>query len=58
MLGKREATVLVKPVYKEVMLSTPDTLCVALIGKQWFFNGQHHSIYEVQADRGDKLPCV
>lgn len=55
MSGKREATVLVQPVYKQVVLFTSDTLCFALTGKQLFFNGQHHSINEVQADRGDKL---
>lgn len=53
MLGKKEATVLVQPVYKQVVLFTSDTLCFALTGKQLFFNGQDHSINEVQADRGD-----
>lgn len=58
MLGKREATVLVQPVYKKVVFFTSDMLCFALTGKQ-LFNGQHQSINEVQADRGDTLaPCL
>lgn len=47
---------MVQPKYKEVVLFTSDTLCFALTRKQLFFNGQHHSINEVQADRGDVSP--